>query len=239
MRPIRIAIVDDHPVARWGVEHIFEAHPEIRVLCSVASVEELEVATGAGEAAPEVVIVDLYLAGEAPSLAAIERLAARCRVLVMSASGRREDVLAAIRSGADGYLTKQASDDAFLAGVERVAAGQLYLSSQLADMLHADLDLDSALEAGVGAWGGGEQRLAPREEETLRYIARGFTHAQAARRMGVSQTTVETYIKRIRQKLRVGNKADLTRKAIELGKVSAASPPQPPALLADRCDPSD
>ena len=71
MRPIRIAIVDDHPVARWGVEHIFEAHPGVRVLCSVASVEELEAATS-GVEAPEVVIVDLYLAGEGPSLAAIE-----------------------------------------------------------------------------------------------------------------------------------------------------------------------
>lgn len=222
MPPIRIAIVDDHPVARWGVEHVFESHADVQVVCSVASVEELEAALAApGVAGVDVVVVDLYLTGDGPSLAVIERLAQRYRVLVMSASGRREDVLAAIRAGADGYLTKQAADDAFLAGVERVAAGELYLSSQLADLIHADLEVE--LEAAAPA--GDRPRLAPRERETLRYIAQGFTHAQAARRMGVSQATVETYIKRIRQKLRVGNKADLTRTAIELHEVSPASPP--------------
>jgi DNA-binding NarL/FixJ family response regulator len=222
MPPIRIAIVDDHPVARWGVEHVFESRGGVQVVCSVASIEELETALAApGTGGVDVVVVDLYLTGDGPALAAIEQLAQRHRVLVMSASARREDVLGAIRVGADGYLTKQAADDAFLAGVERVAAGELYLSSQLADLLHAGLD--GELEAAAPA--GNRPRLAPREQETLRYIAQGFTHAQAARRMGVSQATVETYIKRIRQKLRVGNKADLTRKAIELGEVSPAAPP--------------
>jgi DNA-binding CsgD family transcriptional regulator len=59
--------------------------------------------------------------------------------------------------------------------------------------------------------------LSPREQEALHHIARGLTHAQAARRMGISQTTVDTYIKRIRFKLGPGNKADLTRRAVELG----------------------
>lgn len=65
-----------------------------------------------------------------------------------------------------------------------------------------------------------QPRLTPREEETLGYIARGFTHGQTARRMGVSRATVDTYVKRIRQKLCLGNKADLTRKAIQLGCAS-------------------
>jgi DNA-binding NarL/FixJ family response regulator len=211
---IRVAILDDHPVARWGVEHILERQPGVEVVCSAGSLAELERAA----AAPDVVIVDLYLEGGRPSLQTVEALAARCRVLVMSASGRRADVLAALRAGADGYLTKLASDEAFLAGVERVAAGELFLSSQLADMLHADL--------GAAAAGGGP-RLAPREEETLRYVAHGFTHAQTATRMGVSQATVETYIKRIRHKLGLGNKADLTRKAIELGQADAPDPGPP------------
>ena len=58
--------------------------------------------------------------------------------------------------------------------------------------------------------------LAPREKETLRYIARGYTHAQAARRMGISEATVDTYVKRIRQKFQLGNKAELTRLAIRV-----------------------
>src|SRR6266545_1363557 len=182
---IRVAIVDDHPVARWGIEHLFESYDHIQVVSSVAAVEELD-------AAPQVVILDLYLRGGRPALAAIEALASCCRVLVMSASGRLDDVLAAIR--------------ACVSGVRQVAAGEFYLSARLADMLQADLTrVDDQ-----------EPRLARREQETLRYIAHGFTHAQTARRMGVSPATVDTYVKRIRTKLGLGNKADLTRRAMEL-----------------------
>ena len=204
---VRVAIVDDHPVVRWGLEHVFQRRPGVRVVCSVDSLQELE----ATSADPDVVILDLYLSEGRPSLDVVEVLATRCRVLVMSASGRPEDVVAAIKAGADGYLTKDADDDAFFTGVEQVAAGGFFLSSQLADMLHAGLDQGEAASK--------DPPLAPREEETLRYIAQGFTHAQTASRMGVSQATVETYIKRIRGKLGLGNKADLTRKAIELGQL--------------------
>jgi DNA-binding NarL/FixJ family response regulator len=204
---IRVAIVDDHPVARWGVEHILESRPELRVVCSAGSLEELATST----AEVDVVILDLYLHGDRPALQAIRELTASRRVLVMSASTSRGDVLAALRAGADGYLSKQASDDAFIAGVRQVAAGGFYLSSQLADLLQADLERRDGTAGTV--------RLAPREEEALEYIARGFTHAQTARRMGVSQATIDTYVKRIRQKLGIGNKAELTRKAIELGRL--------------------
>jgi DNA-binding CsgD family transcriptional regulator len=92
--------------------------------------------------------------------------------------------------------------------VRTVAGGEFYLSSQLADVIDADLRQE----------GRPVSELAPREQETLHYIAQGLTQAQTARRMGVSPGTVDTYVKRIRQKLGSGNKADLTRKAIELGQ---------------------
>ena len=207
MTAIRVAIVDDHPVARWGVEHILESWPDLWVVCSVGSLEELAAST----AEVDVLILDLYLHGDGPALQAIRELTAHRRVLVMSASTSRGDVLAALRAGADGYLSKQASDDAFVAAVRQVAGGGFYLSSQLADMLQAGLERWDVTAGAV--------RLAPREEEALEYIARGFTHAQAARRMGVSPATIDTYVKRIRQKLGIGNKADLTRKAMELGRL--------------------
>jgi DNA-binding NarL/FixJ family response regulator len=196
---------------------ILESHPQLRVACSAGSLEEL----AASSVEVDVVILDLYLGGDLPSLGAIKSLAADGRVLVMSASTRRDDVLAALRAGADGFLSKQASDDAFVDGVKRGAAGGFYLSSQVADMLQAGLQRGAPNAGGV--W------LAPREEETLSYIARGFTHAQTARRMGVSQATIDTYAKRIRQKLHLGNKADLTRKAIELGCLNPPGGPHMPA----------
>jgi two-component system, NarL family, nitrate/nitrite response regulator NarL len=209
---IRVAVVDDHPVARWGVEHLLARCPRVEVVCSVGSVAELE---DAG-ADPDVVILDLYLSGDRPAVEVVGSLSARYRVLVMSASGRRADVLAAVRAGADGYLTKRSDGEMFLDAIARVAAGGFYLSSRLADIVHADLD---------GRHGsGGQPRLTAREEEALRYIAQGLTHAQAATRMGVQTTTVDTYIKRIRAKLGLGNKAELTRKAIELAQLDDDPP---------------
>jgi DNA-binding NarL/FixJ family response regulator len=200
-RVIRVAVVDDHPVARWGVESVLRGRPGVAVVCSTGSVDEL------ASADPDVVILDLYLNGHGPSLEVVTELTARHRVLVMSASGRRADVLAAIRAGADGYLSKRADADAFLDAVTRVAAGEFYLSSELADIVHADLAEP------------GNAQLSPREEQVLRYIATGFTHAQTATRMGLRTGTVDTYVKRIRAKVGLGNKADLTRMAIELGQL--------------------
>ncbi|HEX9343951.1 MAG TPA: response regulator transcription factor [Actinomycetota bacterium] len=206
--PIRVAVVDDHPVARWGIEHVFAGRSDIRVVASASSVEELE-ALGR-HLGTDVVMLDLYLGSDVPAIAAIGQLATHAKVLVVSVSGRRADVLAAIEAGADGYLTKQADDAAFAASVRTVAGGGFYLSSQLAGMLRADFRR-----------GDGPRRpraeLSAREAEALRYIAQGFTHAQAATRMNITEATISTYVKRVRQKLKAGNKADLTRRAMELG----------------------
>lgn len=203
--PTRLAIIDDHPIARYGVERIFGAGGDVAVVVSSGSLDEF----AGSRSRPDVIILDLYLDGPARlTTASIAALARQCPVLVMSASGLRADVLAAIRAGAAGYLVKQAADDAFREAVATVAAGGFYMSPQLADLIDADQRL-----------GGTPAALAPREEETLHYIAQGFTQAQAAARMGVSPGTVDTYVKRIRGKLGVGNKADLTRAAIELGQL--------------------
>jgi two-component system, NarL family, nitrate/nitrite response regulator NarL len=85
------------------------------------------------------------------------------------------------------------------------------MSSQLADILHAGL----ATSAPPAAPSEARPDLSAREEQTLELIARGFTHAQVATRMGVRKATVDTYVERIRGKLQLGNKAELTRAALE------------------------
>lgn len=198
---ITVGVVDDHPVARWGLEHLFAGHQDIRIAASVPSPEDL------GEHADlDVVIVDLYLRSDVPALPTVHALSARHHVLVMSASGRQCDVLAALKVGADGYLTKDAADDEVVQAVRTVAADGFYLSSSVANFLEADLDQRTAERP----------LLSAREQQALSYIARGFTHTQTARRMNIRPTTVDSYVERIRHKLGLGNKADLTRMAIEL-----------------------
>ncbi|MFF4527155.1 LuxR C-terminal-related transcriptional regulator [Streptomyces bluensis] len=219
---ITVAVVDDHPLARHGVAHILGAPPgsgtsthasgtvsgDVCVSVSVGSLAELEEALAAG-AAPDVIVMDLYLDADTPALDGVAALAATTRVMVMSASARPADVLGAIRAGACGYVTKHCSAELFVSAVETVAAGGFSLSAELADILQAELT-----RVGGGPADPGSPRLSAREEETLSYVARGFTHAQIATRLGVRKTTVDTYVERIRAKLQVGNKAELTRAAL-------------------------
>jgi DNA-binding NarL/FixJ family response regulator len=213
---IRVAVVDDHPIARRGVEQVLTESGVVHVVATAAVPADLLDALGPQDpAALDVIVLDLYHDGDEPCLEAVERLAGTVRVLVMSVSGRPGDVLGAIRVGAAGYITKLASPEAFVSAVEAVAAGGFYLSSQLADILQAQLVQPHAeSQPPRQAAGQGTSVLSRREEETLNLIASGFTHAQAATRMGVSKATVDTYIERIRTKLQVGNKAELTRAAL-------------------------
>ncbi len=211
---IRVAIVDDHPVARFGMQRIFDSEPELEVVAAVASLGEFS----ALPSAPDVLILDLYLDHGRLTAAQIAAVIRPCPALVVSASARQHDVLAAIGAGASGYLVKTAPVEAFTEAVRTVVAGGFYISSQLADLIDTSAG-DAEGSQPIG--------LAPRERETLSLIAQGFTQAQAASRMGVSPATIDTYIKRIRRKLGPGNKADLTRRAIALGEVDEAVGAEP------------
>ncbi|MFI7452140.1 LuxR C-terminal-related transcriptional regulator [Nonomuraea sp. NPDC049714] len=204
---IRIAVIDDHELIRHGLEFLLHRFDDLQVVLRGASVGDLR----GPDADYDVLILDLYLATDEPCVEAVRELSAVTRVLVVSASGRPADVLAAVRSGANGYVTKDAPAELIVAAVRTVASGGFYLSAGLADIVQSELDAAAPPAAQPG---GGHPQLSAREEETLSYIAQGFTHAQVARRMGVSKATVDTYVERIRAKLQVGNKAQLTRAAL-------------------------
>jgi DNA-binding NarL/FixJ family response regulator len=123
-----------------------------------------------------------------------------------------------------GYVTKSAEPGLLVGSVRAVAHGGFALSAELADILHSAADSPRTLATTLATarpHRAVEVALSPREEETLDLIARGFTHAQAATRMGVSGSTVDTYIERIRTKLQVGNKAELTRAALNRKRTEA------------------
>ena len=114
---------------------------------------------------------------------------------------------AAVRAGAAVFLTNAAGEASYATAIRSVAVGTFYLSAQLADLIQA-----ATLRATVGP----QDTLSPREQEALGFIACGFTHQQTATRMGVSKGTIDTYVARIRTKLQLGNKAELTLAALRL-----------------------
>ena len=205
--PFGVAIVDDEPITRSGLEQLVAGISGIEVTASVGSVEELD----QSDAAFAVVVLHAPLDGDGLALATISRLAQISSPLIISTWDRPPGLLAAVRAGASGCLTRQSDHQAVALALQTVAAGGFYLCGRLVDRFHEELSRPVHADP---------HGLAPREVETLRWIARGLTHAQIATRMGLSQATINTYAKRIRGKLKVSNKAELTRMAIELGHLS-------------------
>jgi DNA-binding NarL/FixJ family response regulator len=202
---LRVAIVDDHPVVRHGIASILAGVDDIVVGAAVSSPDELP-RTASGDLETDVILFDLYQPDGRPAFAAIRELSTQCPVLIISVSGDPAEVVAAMQAGASGYLTKHASEEAYASAIRSVAAGTFYFSAHLADLIQA-----ATVECPTPY---PQKALSQREQQTLEYIARGLTHQQAATRMGVSKTTVDTYIARIRTKLHLGNKAELALAAL-------------------------
>ncbi|MCK2220748.1 response regulator transcription factor [Actinomadura sp. ATCC 31491] len=216
-------VVDDHPMWRDGVARdLAEAGYEV-----VAAVGEGGQAVRAAAAVrPDVVVLDLRL----PDMSGAEvaaRLSAGTehapRVLVLSASAEQEDVLAAVKAGASGYLVKSAGREEFLDAVRRTADGDAVFTPGLAGLVLGEYRRLATRAAGAGtagtdgAGGPAGPRLTERETEVLRLVAKGLTYRQIAERLVLSHRTVQNHVQNTLGKLHLHNRVELVRYAIERG----------------------
>ncbi|MEU0152196.1 response regulator transcription factor [Micromonospora fulviviridis] len=200
-----MSIVDDQPVTRTGMESVVSLDPRLTVVASLPDIGNL----AAAAVDCDVVLLALPTHRPTPSLEVIANAAAIGRPVITSTWDQPPTLLSAMRAGARGCITRYSPHGAVADALRVVAQGGTYICAKLVDQLHSELRQSGRGDDATG--------LAPREIETLQWIAQGFTQAQIASRMGLSQATVNTYAKRIRGKLNVGNKAELTRVAIALG----------------------
>jgi DNA-binding NarL/FixJ family response regulator len=196
-----IAIIEDHPTTRNGLEAAVALDPGFNLTVSVSSVEEFMPKRYADL---DVVILDLGLRGGGVQGAqAVAMLAALgLRVLVVSVRDEETPVLDSITAGAKGYLTKEAEPQEIVRAISRVAAGQTYFSATVAGYL-------------LGA----PSRLTPREREVLKLVATGETTRSIARMLHIAETTVNNHLDNIRNKTGSRRRAELTRLAIEQGLI--------------------
>ena len=202
---IWVAIVENHPVFRHGLVGLVEDAEDLCLAGAAGSVPQLDAElTVAGR--PDVVLLDLHLAGVGPQgRDAVALLRERgWRVLVVSASAGRETVLSAVAAGANGYISKDAEPTEIAQAIRTVAGGSSYISATLAGYL-----LDDA----------GKSALTPREIDILRGVARGDTDQDIADDLHISVYTVHSHLDRIRDKTGQRRRAELTRFAIERGLV--------------------
>jgi DNA-binding NarL/FixJ family response regulator len=201
---ISVAVVAASWLTRSGVVHVLDGDSRLRLTAIAAAPAELALAAEA----PDLIVWDhADDQGDDPAQP-IAVLAALAPVLVITSAGQATGLLDLLRAGAHGVVTGRTSDAEFLAAVGATASGAIYLAADLVGQLGGEVSSQRVASAGP---------LSRREIETLRLIADGCTHRQVARRLGLTEETVNTYVKRIRGKLNAGNKAELTRKAIDLG----------------------
>ncbi|MFI7602657.1 LuxR C-terminal-related transcriptional regulator [Actinoplanes sp. NPDC049681] len=202
-----VAVVADLPMSRRHLEQAASGTPGLRVVTVAGSVPELR----AAHRGYDVVIVELPRVDRA-ALGLVSHAAAYGRPLVTAAWHRPSDLLATVHAGAHGCVSRPGDPRELAAALGVVARGGFYACHQIAGPpLPPDVN------------------LAPRERETLGWIASGYTHSQIATRMGLSEATVNTYAKRLRAKLDARNKAELTRVAIGFGLLAQGRPDTPAA----------
>ena len=208
---LRVLVVDDHALVRAGVRAEIEATaPDLEV---VAEADDVDGAVAAVHAlAPDVVLLAVHLpggngGGGAEVVRSCHDVPAT-RFLALSVSDASEDVVAVIRAGARGYVTKAISAEGLADAVRRVAAGDAAFSPRRAGFV---LDAFGAGAGEVAVADSELDRLSAREREVMRLIARGCTYKECAAELYISVKTVETHVSAVLRKLQLSNRNELTR----------------------------
>jgi DNA-binding NarL/FixJ family response regulator len=205
----RVVLVDDHSMFRSGVRA--ELGESVEIVGEAATVGEAVATIRAS--APDVVLLDVHMP-DGGGLAVIAGVAADVpdtRFLALSVSDAAEDVIAVIRAGARGYVTKTISARELADAINRVAGGDVVFSPRLAGFV-LDAFRDSPVMASVDPE---LDQLTPRELEVLRLLARGYAYKEIAAELFISIKTVETHASNVLRKLQLSNRHQLTRWANE------------------------
>ena len=201
---LRLYLVDDHQLFLSGVRSELESRFEI-----VGSSGDVDQATdGIREARPDVVLVDVHMPGGG-GLTVVQNVLETnedIKFLALSVSDAAEDVIAMIRAGARGYVTKSISPEDLAESIERVAAGDAVFSPRLAGFV-----LDAFADTIPAEHDPELDQLSPREKEVLRQIARGYSYKQVAQRLSISVKTVESHVSSVLRKLQLSSRYELAR----------------------------
>ncbi len=212
-RRLRLFLVDDHAVFRSGVRAELGDAVEV-----VGEADEVDAAIELiNERVPDVVLLDVHLPGGGGQavLRGVHAHHPEVRFLALSVSDAPEDVIAVIRSGARGYITKTISGPELVQAVSRVGAGDAVFSPRLAGFV-----LDAFATSGddgveVDRLDPELDQLSPREREVLRHIARGYTYKEVARDLTISVKTVESHVSSVLRKLQLSTRHELTKWATD------------------------
>ncbi len=222
LSPIRILVVDDHTLFRRGLTALLARDPLLCVIGDAADAGQAQ--RKAQELQPDLILLDNHLPGVngVDALPALREAAPNARILMLTVSEDANDLAAALRGGADGYLLKTIEGDALTAAIQRAIQGDSVIAPEMMSKLVAayrgatttapavSAPAVSAVEAAIAS-------LSPRERDILRGIARGASNKEIARENGNVETTVKIHVQHILRKLDVSSRVHAAVIATEYG----------------------
>lgn len=205
-----VIVIDDHPLFRKGVADLIAMEPSLHLVGEAAS-GEAGVCL-AEETDPDLILLDLNMKGM-DGLETLRRLREAdldARIVMLTVSDSEEDVVAALRAGADGYLLKDMEPEEILDSLRRATEGRMVISRQLTELLARALREEQRPQRPE------EAGLTPREEEILRLIAKGYSNKLVARELDLAVGTVKVHVKHILKKLRLKTRVEAAVWAVSI-----------------------
>ncbi|MBB6097187.1 DNA-binding NarL/FixJ family response regulator [Deinobacterium chartae] len=217
--PIRILLVDDHPVVRKGTRDLLEMHPDFEVIGEAS--DGLEAVELSGRLQPNVILMDVSMPG-LNGIEATKRIKAQqpgVAVLVLTSYDDDAYVFALLEAGAAGYLLKNAREDELTHAVRAVAGGESVLHPSVARKVLGRFAAAPNPQPSAQS----EELLSPRELEVLRIAATGSTNKEIARDLEISPRTVQVHLANIFSKLGVGSRTEAVLYAIKRGWIDPSA----------------
>ena len=203
---VRVVVADDHPLFREGVVHSLSKKAGITVIGQAETGEQAVRLTR--ELLPDVLLLDISMPGEG-GLTTVGQVALACpatKVVMLTVSENDDDLLAAFKSGARGYLLKGISARELAGAIRAVADGAVYVSPALAVRMFAELTGDKPADPLA--------ELTPRETEILRLVAEGLTNREIGQRLGLAEKTIKHYMTNVLGKLHVRSRLEAALLAV-------------------------
>ena len=207
-----VLLVDDHPLLRKGVSQLLELEDDIEVVGEAS--DGINAVQQALLLDPDLILLDLGMKGMdgIETLEAMRDADVSARIVVFTVSDDRSDVVAALKSGADGYLLKDTEPDELVNNIRSACSGKMVLSAQLAEVLAMSLREDDKSQ------GRNLEALTRREQQILKYIAEGLSNKLIGRKLDIAEATVKVHVKHLMKKLNFRSRVEAAVWLVELQK---------------------
>jgi DNA-binding NarL/FixJ family response regulator len=222
-RKIRVLLVDDHAVVRLGLSALLATDPGMEIVGETSDgAAAIELAV---KLEPDVVVMDVVMTGMGGAEATRElaRRMPNVRVIVLTMHDEEDYLIPLLEAGAAGYIVKEAASSDLLIAIRTVAAGRQYVRPAAAQVLAAGWTRRAAQDEARSAF----ETLSERERDVFRQMAQGYSSTQIGARLFISAKTVDTYRRRINEKLGFSDRSDYVRLALDLGLLTSEGSESP------------